>query len=247
MGHLLLIHCEGNGDFLQMGRYVKLARARCDRLTLVVEHQLQSLAKRSLAADDVIEFRDMRFPFLQQADAYSVVNLCLAGTLGVEVVAPMLIEPVPETVPHLDGGLHVGLCWAASGAVRADNGRERSIPFAAFTQLRSIPNARFHSLQVGAFADQAPEWVQRHELKTYDDTTSLIAALDAVVSVDTSVCHLAANIGKPVYLILTKRLQDARWGTGGTTSWYPTMRIYRRNPANAMKAIAENIAAEQGS
>jgi len=72
--------------------------------------------------------------------------------------------------------------------------------------------------------------VTRHELKTYDDTTSLIAALDAVI----------ANIGKPVHLIPTA-YEDWRWGTGDTTPWYPTITIYRGNVRKSLALVSERL------
>jgi ADP-heptose:LPS heptosyltransferase len=82
--------------------------------------------------------------------------------------------------------------------------------------------------------------VKRHALSSYEHTTSLIAALDAVISVDTSVAHLAANIGKPTHLLLCP-YEDWRWGTGDTTPWYPSMRLYRANLGRAVKKIAARL------
>jgi hypothetical protein len=235
--HLVLVACFGDGTVFHFARYVRMVRERCDRLTLALQQPLHAIARRLLPIDDLIELRELR-PYLQRANAYEVVEFWLPCTLGVEYEPPLRIEPIAGTVPDLGPGAHIGLCWAASA-------RTRTIPFAAFEPLRSLAGVTCHSLQVGPAADEAAEWVTRHELTTYDDTTSLIAALDAVVTVDTSVAHLAGNIGKPVHLILTA-YEDWRWGTGERTPWYPTMTIYRGDVDRSVQRIREMAGVSAG-
>ena len=79
-----------------------------------------------------------------------------------------------------------------------------------------------------------------HELRTWDDTASLIGALDAIVTVDTSVAHVAASMGRPTHLVLTD-YQYWRWGTGETTPWYPTMTVYRGNVDESVRRIAARL------
>jgi hypothetical protein len=58
--------------------------------------------------------------------------------------------------------------------------------------------------------------------------------------VDTGVAHLAANVGKPVHLLLCP-FEDPRWGTDDRTPWYPAMRLYRGNLGEALKAISATL------
>jgi hypothetical protein len=232
---LLLIACDGNGDFLQFGRYINEVRERCQHLTVAVEPLLHSLTLRCLPVDRVVAMHELR-PALQTVDAYHPVNLLLAGTLGQRYGEPWRISPAAESVADIGPGRHVGLCWAASVS-----GKDRSIRFAALEPLRALHGVTFHSLQVGAAAAQAGAWVRRHELRTYDDTASLVAALDAVISVDTSVAHLAGNMGKPTHLLLCP-YEDWRWGTGETTPWYPSMRLYRGNLGKAVSVVGKDLA-----
>ena len=239
--HLVVVADCGNGDFFMFARYVTLARERCSRMSLVVEPCLEAIAKRCLPVDDVVH-KGWEWPLLDVADAYASMrlgNVLLADQSGVNSAPPMQIAPLEETVPYIGPGeaLHVGLCWSAS--LEASLG-SRSIPFAGLEPLQSLPGVYFHSLQVGASANDADAWVARHELRTYDDTVSLIAALDVVVTVDTSVAHVAANLGKPVHLILAG-FEDPRWGTGETTPWYPTMTIYRGDVDESVKRISERL------
>ena len=62
----------------------------------------------------------------------------------------------------------------------------------------------------------------------FADTAALIARLDAVVSVDTAVAHLAGALGKPLLLLLPYAA-DFRWLRGrDNTPWYPSARLERQ-------------------
>jgi ADP-heptose:LPS heptosyltransferase len=98
------------------------------------------------------------------------------------------------------------------------------------------PGIQFHSLQKGDRAAEAPpagmNWNDHSaQFADFADTAAYIASLDLVISVDTAVAHLAAAMGKPVWLLLPY-LPDWRWLTERDDSpWYPTMRLFRQPTA----------------
>ena len=247
--HLVILTVDcGHGDFFQFARYVPLARERCSRLSLVVDQRLEAIAKRCLPVDEVVR-KGQELPVLEVADAFAGLSpFTLRAALGVTYASPWQISPIEYSVPSLGWALQVGLRWASSAS---DEG-QRSIPIGSLEPLRSLPGVVFHSLQVGMRLDPSGRLVEanqgaeslvrphRHDLRTYDDTLSFIAALDAVVTVDSSVAHLAANIGKPVHLILAD-FEDWRWGTGETTPWYPTVTIYRGDVRESVNRICERL------
>ena len=95
---------------------------------------------------------------------------------------------------------------------------------------------QFHALQVGPGEEQTEllEWEARlcmrnSELKNYANTADVIAKLDLVISVDTSVAHLAGALGKTTWLLLPTNA-DWRWGREGSkTAWYSSMRLFRQS------------------
>jgi hypothetical protein len=252
VGHLVVdSYHTGIGDFFQFGRYVGLARARCSRLSIVVDPSLVVIAKRCLPVDDVVR-KGCEWPLFEIADAFVPLGpIIISEALGVTYATPMQIAPVADSVPDLGPGFHVGLRWSTSAS---DSGM-RTVRFDSLGPLRSLAGATFHSLQAGVYVDRsgqtsvdphhgAESWAQRHDLRAWDDTVSLIAALDAVIAVDGSLAHLAASMGKRVHLILTE-YEDWRWGTGGeTTPWYPTMTIYRGDIDESVKRIRDRLASE---
>ena len=81
------------------------------------------------------------------------------------------------------------------------------------------------------------------ELREFDDTAALIANLDLVITVDTSVGHLSGALGKPTWIMLPKA-SDWRWLLGRPDSpWYPTARLFRQAAPGAWESVIDEVAA----
>lgn len=152
------------------------------------------------------------------------------------------------------GVRRIGIAWAGSPANAND--RRRSIALAELAPLLRLPCVSWYSLQKGAAVEQivkVPDASRLVPLALGDDfaaTAALVGALDAVVSVDTSVAHLAGALGKPVFILLPFA-PDWRWGVAGDrTPWYPTARLYRQPAtgdwAGAVAALASDLARQTG-
>jgi hypothetical protein len=136
-------------------------------------------------------------------------------------------------------GLRVGLCWAGN-ALRPNPSarlldRRRSIALAQLTPLAGVAGVHFVSLQKGDAAapgGSTDGGVSLHdwtgELGDFADTAALIEALDLVITVDTSVAHVAGALGKPVWIL--NRFDGCwRWLLDRYDSpWYPTARLFRQ-------------------
>ena len=131
-----------------------------------------------------------------------------------------------------NGRLRVGICWA--GSATHLNDRNRSIALERFATLLSVPGIDFVSVQKEASELQSA-LLGTHgvvqlgqEFTDLADTAAVLAKLDLLISVDTSVAHLAGAMGKAVALLLPFA-PDFRWLLDRTDSpWYPTMRLYRQ-------------------
>jgi tetratricopeptide (TPR) repeat protein len=135
--------------------------------------------------------------------------------------------------------LRVGLAWC--GRPTHDNDKSRSM---AFTQLlpmiEGFEAAQFVSMQVGPRESDLPALnactaIVRVEdqIKDFSDTAALAMQLDLLISVDTSVVHLAAALGKPVWVLIPAS-SDWRWllnegATAEVTPWYPNVRLFRQS------------------
>ena len=170
--------------------------------------------------------------------------LSLAATISNDAARPSrpkdILIPDPDLaqawrrrLEQQPPGFKVGLVWAGSSTHKND--RNRSIALSLLAPLATVAGIHFYSLQKGQTAAQAAhppagmriiDWTD--DLHDFADTAALVAQLDLIISVDTSVAHLAAAMGKPVWVLLPFVL-DWRWMENRDDSpWYPTMRLFRQ-------------------
>jgi ADP-heptose:LPS heptosyltransferase len=147
-------------------------------------------------------------------------------------------------------GPRIGLVWAGSSA--HGNDRNRSLPAKAFAHLivaaRNM-SAQLISLQKDASAadlawlEQTPDLVRvEDQLTDFADTAALISTCDLVISVDTSVAHLAGALGRPLWLLLAKPC-DWRWMSNrDDTPWYPSARLFRQAAPGDWAEVLDRVA-----
>jgi hypothetical protein len=142
--------------------------------------------------------------------------------------------------------LRVGLSW--SGARSHTNDRNRSIPLRLLKPLLELP-IEFHALQIEVRSEDAEAWAtfprlvsHQTELNDFSDTAALIEEMDLVISVDTSVAHLAGALGRPVWILLPFR-PDFRWMLDRIDSpWYPTAVLFRQSAPDGWAGVISDIA-----
>jgi Flp pilus assembly protein TadD len=229
---------QGYGDVIQFARY---ARVLADRGATVIFGCRPELGRlmagcagvaQVLTAGQHLPAFDLHCPLL------SLPLFCGTTSPGdVPADVPYLrlgddiARPWRDRLAPAGAALKVGLCWAGNSQNRND--RYRSIPLEKFSSLAGIGSIEFHSLQVGpSAADRSrfPELNLRdHEphLRDFAETAGLIEQLDLVISVDTSIAHLAGALGKPVWVLLPAA-PDWRWFLERADSpWYPTAHLFR--------------------
>jgi hypothetical protein len=143
--------------------------------------------------------------------------------------------------------LRVGLAW--SGNPRHVNDRNRSLPLRALVRLMDV-DAMFVSLQKDLRpADKATladtgivDWTMY--LTNFVETAALMSCLDLVITVDTSIAHLAGALGRPTWILLP-HTPDYRWLIGRDDSpWYPSVRLFRQTESREYASVIERIRAE---
>src|SRR5262249_17898122 len=135
--------------------------------------------------------------------AFETVLATIPSEVPYLAADPELARAWGERLPA-DGALRVGLCWAGQarpwlpGFVGLDG--RRSTTLATLARFAAVPDVRLVSLQKGKPAEVAEfDLIDlMDEVQDFADTAALVANLDLVVSVDTSVVHLAGALGKPV-------------------------------------------------
>ena len=122
-------------------------------------------------------------------------------------------------------GLKIGVCWQGNSKHQKVDGRRFSPTYLA--PLTRLEGVRLISLQKDE-AIPAGLAIESIELSTFTDTAAIMTYLDLVISVDTSVAHLAGALGLPTWLVL-QQVPDWRWMTERPDSpWYPGMKLFRQ-------------------
>ena len=224
-GRTLLLSTEqGYGDALQFCRYAVWMAERGARVIVRTEPSLVRLLRSLPGVAEVIASGDPLPPFDFHLPLMSLPALYGEITVPVPYLFadPAGVESWRHCLTGLPG-LKIGLAWSGNPRPgrRAAHllDRRRSLTRAHFDDIAAIPGVTLVSLQKeDPFA----------ELGDFADTAALVEALDLVVSVDTSVAHLAGALGKPV-CILSRFDGCWRWLQGrDDTPWYPSARLFRQ-------------------
>ncbi|WP_051340650.1 tetratricopeptide repeat protein [Azospirillum halopraeferens] len=237
---ILLVAEQGIGDTIQFVRYAGLLADRGARVVVNCQPPLRALLETARGVSAVATGR------LNGFDTAEMLMSLPArfGTTPDTVPAPIpyLAAPATPAVTLPDRGRpRVGLVWA--GNPRHVRDAWRSIPFSTFARLLDVPGIDFYALQKDAVADDPRMEPLGPRLADFAVTASVVAQLDLVITVDTSVAHLAGAMGKPVWILLAAR-SDWRWLTGRSDSpWYPTARLFRQEALGDWPPLIEAVAA----
>ncbi|MEA1653142.1 tetratricopeptide repeat protein [Nitrospirillum sp. BR 11164] len=257
-GRTILVHSEqGRGDSLQFARFIAPLAARGARVVLACQPELVRLLATAPGVAQVVSTAD---PGLPTYDVYCPL-LSLPGRLGLTSAADLAtagpyLTPDPAQAAAVRARLNdvaagrrtVGLCWAGAPGNPVD--ARRSLDPALLAPLeRFHDRVAFVSLQKGGPAAPGAltlvDWTAG--LADYADTAALVANLDLVITVDTSVAHLAGALGRPVWLL--NRYDGCwRWQKGRVDSvWYPGLAQLRQEEMGDWRAPLSRLTARLGA
>lgn len=240
-GKTILLHWEqGLGDTLQFCRYAKLVAQCGARVVLEVQSPLVRLLRglegvsALLAYGEPLPAFDYHCPLL---------SLPLAFETRLETIPPVAF--VRSTSLHAGPVKKIGFVW--HGGSGHKNDKRRSI---TFQQMLSVVSDQFEwvSLQKEVTPQEREQLAQhahiKHvgdELSDFADTAQQLESLDLVVTVDTSMAHLAGALNKPVWVLLPFN-PDWRWLLERDDSpWYPSMRLFRQRVAGDWDGVLGEI------
>lgn len=251
-GRSILLYAEqGLGDTLQFCRYVPAVRARGWQVILEVQEPLFGLMCKFTGVT-VIRQGDVEPPYDMHCSLMSLPRAFKTTLESIPCQTPYLSAPpdrVARARARLGNGVNIGLVWSGNPAHRND--KERSIPLETLKPLIETPNVNFFSLQKDLRDNDKktfsclPIINLGPDLIDFTETASFIEALDLVITVDTSVAHLAGALGCPTWVALPL-VPDWRWLLEREDSpWYPTMRLFRQkfrgNWSDVVVRLASNL------
>ena len=151
----------------------------------------------------------------------------------------------------LGAGLTVGISWR--GGTAWTGSRERSIDLRLWAPILAMPGIHLVNLQYGDYRDEvsvvAKEFGRRiytwdDALASYEETASLVDALDLVISVQTAVVHLAGALGKRVFALIPVSPEWRYGAEGNEMIWYENVRLFRQEKQNDWSQVICNVVRE---
>jgi tetratricopeptide (TPR) repeat protein len=250
-GRTILLHCEqGLGDSIQSIRFARFVKDKGATVLLSCPASLARLFRSAAGVDGI-------FPDGHGLPGYHVH----APLMSVPGLFHTALDTIPADVPYLQAdpaqvdvwrdrlagypGFRVGISWRGSPT----HDCQRLMTSAQFAEFLNVPEISVISLQ----KDGTPEEMETLShipgpflnsgplQEDFSDAAALIANLDLVISVDTSVCHLAGALAASVWTLIPFA-PDWRWLLRREDSpWYPTMRLFRQPKIGDWQSVVERV------
>lgn len=262
---LLLWPEQGLGDQLQFVRFIPRVKALGGTVVLVCSPALLPLFRVNCPqADEVVALGEAFEPVDLQLPIMSVPHvLHLGASLDTRCIpyihargdtGSSLNSVLTAASGNHNRKLRVGLAWA--GQPKHQNDRNRSLKLETLRPLLNVPGIEWYALQKGddAEAQLEPFNVRSSTqgqptvtalgplLSSFDDTAHAVSRLDVVLTVDTSVAHLAGAMNVPVW-VLIPFVPDWRWQVRRNDSpWYPSARLFRQDTASDWSSVMTGVA-----
>ncbi len=257
-GKTILIHTEqGLGDTFQFARFLPYVKERGGRVVFECQKNLVDLMKRCSGIDEIIEYADdgapaavfdVHAPLLSLAGIFNITPDTVPNKTPYIYVDSDLKDELDSKIGHKES-FRVGIVW--SGNPKQPHNKHRACSLNDFAELGHIPGVIFFSLQKGEPALQAADPPKGlpiidldKDVDNFQETAAVISCLDLIISIDTSVAHLAGALGKPVWTLACYcpawHLQLKR----NDCVWYPTMRLFRQPSPHDWATVFKQAASE---
>ncbi|MSP81785.1 MAG: hypothetical protein EXQ94_02350 [Alphaproteobacteria bacterium] len=233
MAHLLVICEQGYGDVFQFVRFLPSLHGMGGDVVFECPAELGEVLAPVLTGLDVVPLRGREAPDTAFDCYVSLASLPSALGIRLPDLPLAYLAPSDLALRPTEPEFRVGVCWAGKPSHPQDLQRSMdpeclaplaAVPGVTLVSLRKDPSLRPPLPGLCSFLVEPP-----FKLVDFMATARSILALDLVITVDTSVAHLAGALGRPVWLLLSAA-GEWRWLIGRTDSpWYPTMRIFRQS------------------
>jgi tetratricopeptide (TPR) repeat protein len=258
-GRVLLVSDQGYGDTIQFSRFIPQAAERCAELLVACTPDLTPVLSQIKGISSLFT-RWEEIPGHAAHLRMSSLPYVLRTRLeDVPAVSAPYLKAAPDRVEawkknlgeRLAPGKRIGIAWA--GRPTHPNDRRRTCTLATLLPLLQRPDIRWVSLQKPIPPADAADFAHcgaldlSGALTDFGETAAIIANLDLIITVDTSIGHLAGALGHPVWVMLAKP-SDWRWMLERSDSpWYPSMRLFRQQTPGAWDSVVSRVGTEIAS
>ena len=249
---ILLYPEQGLGDVLLFVRFARELKRRGATVIVLCQALLKELLSAVDFIDEVVAEGEKLPAFDLHASLVSLPHLCRADFAAVAAEAPYLKPPAESRIKlgRIEKAkLRIGIYWAAMPGQPQD--RQRSAPFPHFLALAGDPELLIFSLQGGAHQKDIQQFGAGglvHDVGRgifdFAEAATALSQLDLLISIDAPIAHLAAAMGRNVWVLLPS-VADWRWQLGGAqTPWYPSARLFRQPKAGDWESVFDRVRAE---
>jgi len=240
-GKLLLVGDQGFGDVIQFARYIPWAQSRCPDILVASAPEMRHLLAQLAPSAQIVGEWESCPPYRAYVPLSGLPRL--HGTNAENIPAPgPYLQAAPDRIAFWrdrlsalvpDGYRRIGLVWA--GRATHPNDRNRSMKLMQLAPLLDRSKIAFIALQKGPAAAQiaghhgrAPLINLGASISNFEEAAAAVHALDCLITVDTSMAHLAGALGRPAWVMLPFA-PDWRWLLARSdTPWYPSLRLFRQ-------------------
>ncbi|QWE10987.1 tetratricopeptide repeat protein [Polynucleobacter sp. es-EL-1] len=252
-GRRILVWAEqGYGDTLQFSRYIHLLLEQGAQVIFEVQKPLLNLLRNNIQCQ-VVEKYDPTIEVDYQVPLLTLPHIFKTTLDSIPPIYPNInltgghLGRLGKFLLSTNNKINIGI--SCSGNPEHLNDRNRSMPLINFLPLLDISN--LYLIQKGVSNDDL-KCLDTHteikylgnELIDFEDSAAIINSMDLIISVDTSLAHLAGILKKKLFLLLPFS-PEWRWMSEGSTSpWYPSTKIFRQNKRGDWGTVIDQIMAE---
>ncbi|MFS4459086.1 hypothetical protein [Bdellovibrio sp. HCB2-146] len=231
---ILIVGEGGAGDEIINARFAQTLRDRGARVFFASNHKLESLLARSPGIEKAFSQKQAPPAFDYWAPAMDLPRILELNSEDIpknSYITPVegLVKEWSKRIPN-NGKLRIGVRWQGNALYEQD--LMRSVPFNLMETFVNIPGVEVYSLQRDSGLEERPADSKVVDLapylNTWEDTAAAISNLDLVISSCTSVPHLAAAMGKPVWLFCPLSSYYVWAGPDNGRAWYPQVELHRQ-------------------
>ena len=241
---------QGHGDTIQFVRYVQMIQDKGAKVTLEVQPSLKKLLADSITNCEVICPGESSQKYDYEIPLMSLGLLFKTNLSSIPSKTPYLraseakLEFWSQNLKLKDDQLNIGI--ACSGFIGEKHFDNRLIDIEKFQPFSDSANIfliqkDLRSSDAKYLESQKSIRYLGNEIHSFEDTAAIIELMDSIVTIDTSIAHLAGALNKKTYLILAWN-PDWRWLQDRSDSpWYPSVNLIRQKSINNWDGCLESI------
>lgn len=249
----VVVACNcGIGDTIMYSRYLPELVKRAKKVIVVVNKPLEKLFRENFPKCTIItDFKDMPFDILLNMAIlpyYLKANNRLPKGKNSLKINKELVKEISKHEILQNKKKKIAITWRGAKKTML----EREIPLTKLQSLFDIEDAVFYSFQFDC-SEEEQEILAKYSniidmkpyIRDYSDTAAFLTQMDRVVSIDTSLIHMAGVVGAKSYLMLPFE-HEWRWygGKKGISPWYETVKMFRQEPDCRWDKVVENVKSE---